>query len=186
MSPPLTLQQKHMCQVENDRTGGQTTPHRVRTEAHSLAVLLEVDVATHLPQILHLVTLTIRHTRQRVRGFGRGLYGSTQRTGTEAQHICGEQIHMLPRGEGGHNDLYPNEKAQNTFRRHFQDFGKDTGLPGRKNAKCEQDVVEGCEDRQKQTVPWRVKCTRIVCFGSENWSWSRTTLDKSKDGKQKQ
>ena len=38
---------------------------------------------------------------------------------------------------------------------------------------------------RSKDVPWRVKCRRMMehvysvfCFGSENWSWSRATLDR--------
>ena len=40
-------------------------------------------------------------------------------------------------------------------------------------------------------VPWRLKCQRVVdhvfalfTFGSENWSWTQQTMEKSKDGNQ--
>ena len=56
------------------------SPHCVLTEARSLAVLLpRLNQLRRLSQVLHLITLPIRHaTRQAVRGFGRGLYCSTQ------------------------------------------------------------------------------------------------------------
>ena len=46
---------------------------------------------------------------------------------------------------------------------------------------------------KSKDVPWKVKCQRLVghvcaifAFGSENWSWTQRTVEKSKDVKLRQ
>ena len=77
--------------------------------------------------------------------------------GAEARKsVVGE--HLRFREDGGHYDQYPNRTtAQNTFREelqdswlHLQSSRTDARLHGRKHAKCNPGLVEGCEGLQKQ------------------------------------
>ena len=87
---------------------------------------------------------------------------------------------------------------QQTFREKFQDSGSlfqyqagtDARLLVRKNTKCKQGPLEGCEDLQEQKCAVEVKCRRMVehvcsvfCFGRENWSGIKSSWTELRDGK---
>ena len=80
----------------------------------------------------------------------------------------------------------------------FEDEFKILGCSMNRQGKTHEGLAERMQSVNKawwkdvkiyrsKDVPWRVKCRRIVdhvysvfCFGSENWSWSLTTLDRIK------
>ena len=65
--------------------------------------------------------------------------------------------HVFPRKGGRHYDQHANRRALNTLREEFQDSwihlqsGREYARQfGREIAKCNQGLVERCEDLQKQ------------------------------------
>ena len=68
--------------------------------------------------------------------------------------------------------------------------GEQFGLSGRKNAVGKQSLLERYQDIQESGHPVDNKmsktgglCVRRLLFGSENWSWTRQTMEKLKDEK---